>query len=248
MPSEMDTTILQQALSHGELELKGQFMLGSNYTFLITVSYEGQELQAVYKPSRGEQPLWDFPDHTLAHREVAAYLVSEALGWNFVPFTALREDGPYGPGSIQQFIEYDPDYHYFNFSEEDKARLEPVMLFDLLCNNADRKGSHVIIEKETRKLWLIDHGLCFHEQDKLRTVIWDYAGQPISDDLCETLSLLSSNPAPVAGQANNLLTDLQLYLGPREISALTARAEALVASGMYPYPPEHRRAFPYPPI
>ena len=94
MPSEMDTTILQQSLSHGKLELKGQFMLGSNYTFLVNVHYNGQELQAVYKPSKGEQPLWDFPDHTLAHREVAAYLVSEALGWNFVPFTALREDGP----------------------------------------------------------------------------------------------------------------------------------------------------------
>ena len=186
--------LLKDALLNGSLELKGQFMLGSNYTFLVNVQHNGQELQAVYKPSRGEQPLWDFPDHTLAHREVAAYLVSEALGWNFVPFTALREDGPYGPGSIQQFIEYDPDYHYFNFSEEDKARLEPVMLFDLLCNNADRKGSHVIIEKETRKLWLIDHGLCFHEEDKLRTVIWDYAGQSISDDFCEAIGLHKNHP------------------------------------------------------
>jgi len=103
--------LLKDALLKGSLELKGQFMLGSNYTFLANVHYDGKELQAVYKPSRGEQPLWDFPDHTLAHREVAAYLVSEALGWNFVPFTALREDGPYGPGSIQQFIEFDPNYH-----------------------------------------------------------------------------------------------------------------------------------------
>ena len=231
--------LLKDALLNGSLELKGQFMLGSNYTFLVNIQHNGQELQAVYKPSRGEQPLWDFPDNTLAHREVAAYLVSEALGWKFVPFTALREDGPYGPGSIQQFIEYDPDYHYFNFTDEDKARLEPVMLFDLLCNNADRKGSHVIVEKETNKMWLIDHGLCFHEQDKLRTVIWDYAGQPIPDDLCETLSHLPSS---------QMLTDLQPFLNPREISALTARAEGLVASGVFPYPPEHRRAFPYPPI
>ena len=227
-------------LQQGTVELKGQFMLGSNYTFLVNVYHDGHELQAVYKPSKGEQPLWDFPDHTLAHREVAAYLVSEALGWNFVPFTTLREDGPYGPGSLQQFIEYDPNYHYFNFLDEDKARLGPVALFDLLCNNADRKGSHVIIEDETHKLWLIDHGLCFHEQDKLRTVIWDYAGQPISDDLCETLSLLPTS--------QKLLTDLQPYLSPREISALTARGASLVASGVFPYPPEHRRAFPYPPI
>jgi uncharacterized repeat protein (TIGR03843 family) len=235
-----DSTNLFSALQHGELELKGQFMLGSNYTFLVNVQHKGQELQAVYKPSKGEQPLWDFPDHTLAHREVAAYIVSEALGWNFVPFTALREDGPYGPGSIQQYIEYDPNYHYFNFTDEDKARLQPVMLFDLLCNNADRKGSHVIFEAGTHKMWLIDHGLCFHEQDKLRTVIWDYAGEAIPEDLCESLSLLPSHP--------NLLADLQPYLSPREISALIARAEALVSSGQFPYPPEHRRAFPYPPV
>jgi len=215
-------------------------MLGSNYTFLVNVKHNGQELQAVYKPSKGEQPLWDFPDNTLAHREVAAYLVSQALGWDFVPFTILREDGPYGPGSIQQYIEYDPNYHYFNFSDEDKARLEPVMLFDLLCNNADRKGSHVIIEEETNKLWLIDHGLCFHKEEKLRTVIWDYAGQPIPDNLLKDLSHLPS--------AQSLLTDLQLHLSPREISALLTRAKILVSSGVFPYPPEHRRAFPYPPI
>jgi uncharacterized repeat protein (TIGR03843 family) len=215
-------------------------MLGSNYTFLVKVQYNGQELQAVYKPSKGEQPLWDFPDHTLAHREVAAYIVSEALGWNFVPFTALRGDGPYGPGSIQQFIAYNPNYHYFNFSDEDKERLRSVMLFDLLCNNADRKGSHVIIEAETDRMWLIDHGLCFHEQDKLRTVIWDYAGESIPDNLLEALSHLSSH--------TSLFAELQPYLSSREISALIARAERLVASGVFPLPPENRRAYPYPPI
>jgi hypothetical protein len=235
MPDSL-ATILQQ----GELELKGQFMLGSNYTFLVNVHHDGQELQAVYKPSKGEQPLWDFPDNTLAHREVAAYLVSEALGWGFVPYTTLREDGPYGPGSIQQYIEYDPNYHYFNFTEEDKARLEPVMLFDLLCNNADRKGSHVFIEEETHKLWLIDHGLCFHEYDKLRTVIWDYAGELIPEELLEPLAHLSS--------AKNLLADLEAHLNPREISALLARAKSLLTSGVFPLPPEHRRAFPYPPL
>jgi len=215
-------------------------MLGSNYTFLVHVAYDGQEFQAVYKPSRGEQPLWDFPDNTLAHREVAAYLVSEALGWNFVPYTTLREDGPHGPGSLQQFVEYDPNYHYFNFTEEDKARLKPVMLFDLLCNNADRKGSHVIIEEGTRKLWLIDHGLCFHQLDKLRTVIWDYAGELIPDELLEPLSRLPSD--------QNLLAGLQPCLSRGEIGALTNRAKALVSSGIFPLPPEHRRAFPYPPI
>jgi hypothetical protein len=231
---------LATALQQGRLELKGQFMPGSNYTFLVNLFHEGREIQAVYKPSRGEQPLWDFPDHTLAHREVAAYLVSQALGWCFVPFTVLRDEGPYGPGSIQQYIEYDPNYHYFNFSAEDRARLEPVMLYDLLCNNADRKGSHVIIELGTRKLWLIDHGLCFHEDDKLRTVIWDYAGQPISDELLLPLAHLPSD--------KNLLADLQPYLSPGEISALFARAKALVSARVFPHPPENRRAYPYPPV
>jgi hypothetical protein len=235
-----DNAQLHQALQNGELELKGQFMLGSNYTFLVNVRYRGQEYQGVYKPSRGEQPLWDFPDQTLAHREVAAYLVSQALGWCFVPFTVLRDEGPYGPGSIQQYIEYDPNYHYFNFAEEDKARLRPVMLFDLLCNNADRKGSHVIIEEGTRKLWLIDHGLCFHEEDKLRTVIWDYAGKPIPTDLLIPLTHLSSDL--------DLLADLQPYLSLKEISALLSRAKKLCTARIFPHPPEHRRAYPYPPV
>ena len=214
-------------------------MLGSNYTFLVDVLYNDQKLQAVYKPSKGEQPLWDFPDNTLAHREVAAYLVSQALGWDFVPYTILRDDGPYGPGSLQQYIEYDPNYHYFNFNAEDKSRLAPVAIFDLLCNNADRKGSHVIIEQGTNKLWLIDHGLCFHEEDKLRTVIWDYAGGEIPDKLLDDLSHLSPP---------NLPTDLQPYLSPNEIAALLARAGALIASRVFPLPPEDRRAFPYPPL
>jgi uncharacterized repeat protein (TIGR03843 family) len=239
-----DNAPLQQALQHGEVELHGQFLLGSNYTFLVKVHHNGQEYQAVYKPSRGEQPLWDFPTSTLAHREVAAYLVSEALGWRFVPLTLLRDDGPFGPGSIQQYIEYDPNYHYFNFTAEDKARLRPVTLFDLLCNNADRKGSHVIIEEGTHKLWLIDHGLCFHEEDKLRTVIWDFAGQDIPTELLADLERFRAALAQTSG----LLADLPRHLSPRELAALAARATSLLRSGAFPLPPEDRRAFPYPPL
>ncbi|HVN14388.1 MAG TPA: hypothetical protein VMT73_01510, partial [Anaerolineales bacterium] len=121
---------LQNILQTSLFEVKGQFMLGSNYTFLVKLNCDGREISAVYKPSRGEQPLWDFPDNTLAQREVAAYLISEALGFHFVPFTTLREDGPLGPGSLQQYIEYDPEYHYFNFTQEDKERLRPAVLFD----------------------------------------------------------------------------------------------------------------------
>ncbi|MFZ5858418.1 MAG: SCO1664 family protein [Chloroflexota bacterium] len=226
---------LQRSLQHGEIELKGQFMLGSNYTFLVDVRHEGQTLQAVYKPSKGEQPLWDFEDNTLALREVAAYLVSDALKFDLVPFTVLR-DGPFGPGSLQQFIAYDPNHHYFNFTDEEKTLLKPVVLFDLLCNNADRKGSHVFFDA-AHKLWAIDHGLCFHEEDKLRTVIWDFAGEPIPDSLLSSLSRLS------AGRA-----DLQRFLSPGEVIALQSRAEALLAGRVFPHPSEDRRAFPYPPL
>jgi hypothetical protein len=236
---------LQTALQNGDLELKGQFMFGSNYTFLVTVHYQGRDVPAVYKPLRGEQPLWDFPDSTLARREVAAYLVSEALGFHFVPYTTLREDGPfYGPGSLQQYIEYDPEYHYFNFSEADKARLRPVVLFDLLANNADRKGSHVLIEKGTNKLWVIDHGLCFHHEEKLRTVLWDFAGEPIPGDL---LRCLATFPA-LLSSSSDFRSSLRLFLSAREITALTSRAKSLLSLKRFPSPPRDRRAYPYPPV
>ena len=212
-------------------------MLGSNYTFLVEVTYEDKKYPAVYKPSRGEQPLWDFPENSLAQREVAAYLVSEALGFHFIPFTTLREDGPHGAGSIQQFIDYDPEYHYFNFSDDDKELLKPVVLFDLLVNNADRKGGHVFFENETHKLFAIDHGICFHEDDKLRTVLWNFGGQKIPDDLKSRLSLPPS-----------LLADLEEFLSPREISALCARADSIAQRGTFPRPPRDRRAMPWPPL
>ena len=226
---------LQTALQHGEIELKGQFMLGSNYTFLVNVRHEGETVQAVYKPSKGEQPLWDFEVNTLALREVAAYLVSEALGFGLVPFTVLRA-GPFGPGSLQQYIQYNPNHHYFNFTDEEKKLLQPVALFDLLCNNADRKGSHVFFDA-AHKLWAIDHGLCFHAEDKLRTVIWDFAAQPIPDSL---LSPLSST----LGWRGLL----ERYLSPGEATSLQSRAEALLSSRVFPSPPADRRAFPYPPL
>jgi len=228
---------LQQALQHGNLELKGQFMLGSNYTFLVDVTYEDQTYPAVYKPKRGEQPLWDFPESSLAHREVAAYLISEALGFHIVPFTTLREEGPYGAGSLQQFIDYDPDYHYFNFTNEDKDLLRPVVLFDLLINNADRKGGHVFFENDTHKLFAIDHGICFHEDDKLRTVLWDFGGQKIPDDLLARLAL-----------SPNLLADLEPHLSPNEITALQARADSIIKKGLFPRQPRDRRAMPWPPL
>jgi hypothetical protein len=234
---------LQTVLENGEIELKGQFVLGSNYTFLVTVRHAGQEFPAVYKPQKGEQSLWDFPEASLAGREVAAYLVSRALGLDLVPFTLLR-DGPLGPGSLQQFIDHNPEYHYFTFKPTDLERLPPVALFDLLVNNADRKGSHILVQKRTRKMYLIDHGLCFHAEDKLRTVVWDFAGEPIPEELLAALSNFKTDLA----QPGNLPVALSLYLSPEELAALSVRAEALLEAVKFPFPPEDRRAFPYPPI
>jgi uncharacterized repeat protein (TIGR03843 family) len=233
----MSQISLKQVLQNGDYELKGQFAFGSNYTFLVTVRYEGQEYPAVYKPTRGEQPLWDFPENSLAGREVAAYLVSEGLGLHIVPFTTIRDDGPYGAGSLQQYIEYDPEYHYFTFTAEDKQFLRPVVLFDLLCNNADRKGSHVFFETGTHKLYAIDHGICFHEDEKLRTVLWDFSGQKIPQDLLASLS-----------GVQNLMPSLEPYLTRRELSALCTRAESIVKRAVFPRQPRDRRALPWPPL
>jgi uncharacterized repeat protein (TIGR03843 family) len=227
------------ALLRGEITLQGQFTLGSNYTFLVNVRHEGREMQAVYKPQRGEQPLWDFPEASLAGREVAAYLVSEALGWELVPPTVLR-DGPFGPGSLQQYIEYNPNLHYFNFKAADKAHLRPVALFDLLINNADRKGSHVFFEKRSRHLYAIDHGLCFHVDDKLRTVLWDFAGEAFPEELLAGLTAIRNS--------TSLPASLRPSLRPEEIEALQRRAETLLANPAFPFPPQDRRSFPYPPL
>ena len=231
------STKIQTALENGEYELRGQFMLGSNYTFLVDVHHEGETIKAVYKPSKGEQPLWDFPDNTLALREVAAYVLSEALGFHIVPFTVYRDDGPHGPGSLQHYINYNVEYHYFNFTLEDKNKLRPVVLFDVIANNADRKGSHVFFEDGTNHLYAIDHGICFHEEDKLRTVIWDFAGQAIPDKLLAPLS-----------QTDTWSVLFEKYLSPEEIRSLIRRAGILCETKTFPRPLQGRRAYPYPPI
>ena len=243
MTSTLAANALMDTLTRGEIKLQGQFMLGSNYTFLVNVKLDEQEVSAVYKPMRGEQPLWDFPPASLAGREVAAYLVSEALGFGFVPFTILR-NGPLGPGSLQQYIDHNPNLHYFTFKPADIARLRPTALFDLLINNADRKGGHILLQKRTRKLYLIDHGLCFHVEDKLRTVLWDFTGEKIPAELLAALSVFCAKLAT----PGDLSAKLGEYLLPEELTALGSRAEALITSGNFPLPPEDRRAFPYPPL
>jgi uncharacterized repeat protein (TIGR03843 family) len=230
-------------LEKGDLILEGEFVWGSNYTFSVQVEFEGQCLQAVYKPTRGERPLWDFPKASLARREVSAFLVSEWLGWGLVPPTVYRPKGPIGPGSLQLYIEHDPEYHYFNFSQEDRQLLRPVALFDLLINNADRKGSHLLVDKEGH-LWLIDHGICFHRDDKLRTVIWDFAGETIPDELCQNLRDLQRKLKP----GSSLYNILENYLSPAEIGAMEGRARQVLSSRRFPDPHPDRRPYPWPPV
>jgi hypothetical protein len=243
LPSSEILTILQR----GKVTVQGEFLWGSNYTFLAQVEHEEKQVAAVYKPTRGERPLWDFPTASLARREVAAYLVSEALGWELVPPTVYRTKGPLGAGSLQFFIEHDSEYHYFSFSKEDQQRLRPTALFDLLINNADRKGSHILIDPENH-IWLIDHGVCFHVEDKLRTVIWDFAGEEIPADLCADLVTLNRQLTAEAAEKPAELVQLAQYLGKEEIQSLAARAKKLAEGNHFPPPNPYRRPYPWPQI
>lgn len=230
-------------LEHGTLALDGLLPWGSNYTFLGRVVEEQREARVVYKPVRGERPLWDFPHGTLAQREVAAYVVCEALGWKFVPPTVLRE-GPHGLGSVQLFMEVDQDAHFFTFREDMSFRssLQALALFDIVVNNADRKGGHCL-RMGGDCICAIDHGVCFNAQPKLRTVIWDFAGQEIPpefrEDLCRFQVELANTLSP-------LVQKLGVLLSREEIAALRARASALIEDGEFPEPPENRRPFPWP--
>lgn len=242
MAAPLDHEAVLATLAKGRIVVEGQFVWGSNFSFLVRVRGEAGELAAVYKPTRGERPLWDFPLGTLGAREVAAYLTSRALGWDLVPPTLLRRDGPAGPGSLQLYVEADPERHYFTFTPEEKERLRPAAAFDALINNADRKGGHVLLAPDGR-LWLIDHGVCFHEEDKLRTVIWDFAGQPIPPAL---LADLSAIPRGLAADGD-LRRELDDLLTPGEIAALLRRAERLLREQRFPLPGP-TRPYPWPPV
>lgn len=242
MDAAPDQAQILQALQSGELEVQGQFLRGSNYTFLAEARGAETVVQAVYKPVRGEQPLWDFPAGSLAKREAAAFEVSRALGWPFVPPTVFRRDAPLGAGSLQQFIRHRPGEHYFTFDSATRQLLRPVALFDILINNADRKGGHVLRDAGGH-LWLIDHGVCFHVEDKLRTVIWDFAGEPIPAGLLADVARLIAALEERGGVYNQL----KPLLRAGEIGALTGRARLLLQNPVFPYP-GRQRAVPWPPI
>lgn len=243
----MTAEAVAEALADGELSPLGLLTNASNSTLLCRLgpSRDGGTVHAVYKPRRGERPLWDFPIGTLCQREVAAHVVSRFLGWDLVPPTVLR-DGPYGPGSVQLFVPHDPREHYFVLVEDEThdEALARVALFDLLVNNADRKGSHVLLGAADGRIHGIDHGLTFHVQPKLRTVIWEFAGRPISAEEHADLRRL----AEAMTTAGPLSADLCDLLNPAEVDVLAARAAVLAETPALPDIDEDRRPYPWPPL
>jgi hypothetical protein len=231
------------ALTEGEINLQGQFVRGSNSTFLANIVTSDLTLPVIYKPSRGERPLYDFPAASLSRREVAAWVVSQALGWQLVPPTVYRRKGPFGKGSLQLFIPHDANRHYFSLSDSEKESLKVIACFDLLINNADRKGSHILWDEDGH-LWAIDHGICFHRDYKLRTVIWDFIGQPIPQEFLEDIRSF----LPLLGEPDTPTVLLQDWLQPGEVNALRRRAEQLLAEGVFPPPRSQDRPYPYPPL
>jgi hypothetical protein len=220
-----------ELIGRGEVEVLGLLPYSSNYTFLAKVRTPDGEVLAVYKPARGERPLWDFPHGTLAAREVATWLVSEAAGWNVVPPTVLRADVPLGPGSLQLFIEHDPDRHYFVLVEERPDDFPVFAALDVVANNADRKAGHVL-EDASGKLWAVDHGLTFHVEPKLRTVIWAFAGDPLGAALRSDLERLGG----ALDDGSGLGGELARLLTPREAEATLARVETLLVEDRFPAP------------
>lgn len=257
-----------ELLARGELTVRGRIREASNAALYCTVTHEDREAACVYKPVAGERPLWDFPDGTLAGREAAAYEVSRATGWDLVPPTVLR-DGPYGEGMCQLWIETapgaellalvdgeepEPGWKAIGFAEvgegrtallvhADDDRLRRLSVLDAVINNADRKGGHLLPTADGR-LYGIDHGVTFHTENKLRTLLWGWAGEPLHEEALDVLKCLRDGLTP-SGPLTAALTPL---LTPAEIDATRARVDALLSSGTHPKPGTEWPAIPWPPV
>jgi uncharacterized repeat protein (TIGR03843 family) len=244
-PLQVTETEVLTVLTHGEISEQGLLPYSSNHSFLVTATLHGMTLPAVYKPRRGENPLWDFDWGTLCQRETAAYLVSKTLGWDLVPPTVLRE-GTRGVGSVQLFISNNDSEHYFTVQED--ARFVPSLrrlaLFDFVVNNADRKSGHCLLGDDQR-LWAIDHGICFHTEYKLRTVIWEFSEMPIDTDMINDLQGLHDC---LIDERTPLCQILCQLLTSAERSAMLARTKILLQKRTFPSPQMHRRNYPWPPI
>ncbi|GGO82905.1 phosphatidylinositol kinase [Wenjunlia tyrosinilytica] len=255
-----------ELLALGELTVRGRIGDASNAVLQCSVEYSGKRAMCVYKPVAGERPLWDFPDGTLAQREVAAYLVSEATGWGLVPPTVLR-DGPYGEGMVQLWIEPDPRAQLLALQEGEEAEpgwravgpaeigggrtallvhaddigLRRLAVLDAVINNADRKGGH-LLPVEGGHLYAIDHGVTFNAEDKLRTLLWGWAGEPLPEEVSAVLEKLRGQLGAGLGERlGELITEA-------ELEALRARVNALLSSGRHPEPSRNWPAVPWPPI
>ena len=231
----IDDATASKILINGDIEIIGRMPWASNGTFLIDIKHQKKELQGVYKPSKGERPLHDFPKD-IYKREVAAFELSKYLGWRLIPPTVIR-DGPLGLGSIQLYIPCNYEEHYFTFHNEPKLEMELIRLatFDLLANNTDRKAGHVLIDKDNL-LWAIDNSLCFHQEFKIRTVIWDFSGIEIPPKLISDLKDLIEQGPPES---------IWSLLNESELEALLQRAKSLVDNRYLPYDPTGRQV-PWP--
>ena len=232
-----------QLLEQGSLEIEGLMPDSSNYTFLVRVADDELSGLAIYKPRRGERPLWDFPRGTLCQREAAAYQLSASLGWEIVPPTVLREGPEYGIGSVQLFINADPQEHYFTLRGSYDEAFKRIAAFDIIANNADRKGGHILKDPQER-IWGIDHGITFHVEPKLRTVIWEYAGEPIPAPLVEDIARIGQQ---LEQPDDPLTVSLSRLLSRVEVDALRRRVERVQRRARYPEP-TGGRSMPWPPI
>ncbi len=230
-----------ELLHGGELTIEGRVIDASNATFYCAVEADGRSAACVYKPIAGERPLWDFPDGTLAEREVAAYEVAVAMGWPIVPPTVLR-DGPAGPGMVQLWIDTDETVDIARFMRRrDVQLLRRIAIFDAVVNNADRKGGH-LLPTSTGHVYGVDHGVTFSIEDKLRTVLWQWGGARLPDGACEVLTALRADLDRDLGKR------LSQLLTKREVSRTRSRVDRLLATGRHPEPSDDWPAVPWPPI
>ncbi|MDQ4037142.1 MAG: SCO1664 family protein [Actinomycetota bacterium] len=236
----MDESQALQLLQTGTIEITGRLVDATNVTLLAEISTAEEIAECVYKPIAGERPLWDFPDGTLAGREVATYLVSAASGWRVVPPTVLR-DGPFGPGMVQLWIDGDPTVDLIELARSDRPALRRMAVLDVVVNNADRKGGHLIPVPDGH-VYGVDHGICFSPAPKLRTLLWRWAGRPLNDEAVETLELLSGELSAGLGDA------LQEHLTAIEVRQTRRRVADLLRTGIHPEPSGDWPALPWPPI
>ena len=225
-----------ELLSTGELKVTGRLVDASNATLYATVTHGEQSMTCIYKPIAGERPLWDFPDGALAYREFAAYLLSNVLGFNLVPLTILR-DGPYGSGMVQEWIDIDESIDLGSYFSSDSPKLRSMALFDAIINNTDRKIGH-LLPTPPGELFGCDHGVTFHSENKLRTVLWQWAGDPLTHSEIEILQK--------AKNSINKEIDLSPYLTETELSALSLRIDSLISIGAMPTPNPDWPAVPWP--